>query len=228
MSKTLNQFIGSVKGGLARTSHFAVSFVMPKCLDASRFGKDVLEKVLLFCEQTQLPGLNVATTPIRTWGETREMPYERMYEPITFTFYVDKEMKVKLFFDQWITSIQDNQTRHMNFYENYIVDVNVEVYDVADNSRYKATLFEAYPKTISAVEMNYGGKDVMRVQVTFAYRYWTTNQMSTVTSASGIIQPTGLGKIVADVMEVPNKIWNVYNTGDWQNALKSMDLPSLF
>lgn len=227
-NRTLRQFIGTVKQGLARTSHFNVSFPRPKCVDPNLFNDQVIQHVHLFCEQTQLPSLNISTTPIRTWGETREMPYDRMFDPVNLTFYVDKEMKVKLFFDQWISSIQDFQTRHITYYDDYTVQMDIQVFDVAENSRYQVSLMEAYPKTISAIEMNYGGKDVMRVQVTMAYRYWYTNEMTLVAGATGVKQPTGLGKLIADGMAIPNKIWNSYNSGDWQDALKSMDLPQLF
>ena len=227
-TQTLRQFIGHVKQGLARTSHYNVSFKRPTVVDENLFNQTAVEKILLFCEQTQLPGMNIQTSPVRTYGETIEMPNDRMFDPVTFTFYVDKEMKVKIFFDQWISNIQNGQSRQFNFYKDYVVDVAVEVYDVAENSRYKVELKEAYPKTISSVEMNYGGKDVMRVQVTMAYRYWTTSQMTNEVNSSGLKQPTGLGALIAKGMEVPNKLWNAYNTGDWQNTLKSMDLPTLF
>lgn len=225
-NKTLREFIGNVKQGLARTSHFGVSFNRPKCLDGNTFTGDLIQKVHLFCEQTQLPSLNVNTTPIRTWGETREMPYDRTFDPVNFTFYVDKEMRVKLFFDQWISSIQDYKTRHMSFYEDFTVDVNVEVFDVSGTSRYRVSLKEAYPKTISAVEMNYGGKDVMRVQVTFAYRYWETNRLTSVSSASGVNQQS-TSVVIPDSAVVPNKTFNASAT-DWQNTLKSLDLPQFF
>lgn len=220
-NRTLQEFIGSVKQGLARTSHFSVSFNAPACIDANVFHPELIQKVHLFCEQTQLPSLNVNTTPIRTWGETREMPYDRTFDPVNFTFYVDKDMKVKLFFDQWISSIQEYSTRHMNFYVDYVVDVDIEVYDIEGNFTYKVSLIEAYPKTLSAVEMNYGGKEVMRVQVMFAYRYWETNQMTPVSGSVGVNEQF-------DSMELPNESDDLYTEQDWQNTLTSMDLPQQF
>ena len=220
MSKTLQDFIGNVKRGLAKTSHFAVSFNRPLCIPAGLFDDSIIQKIHLFCEQASLPAMNVVTSPIRTWGEVREMPYDRMFDPIPLTFYVDTDMKVKLFFDKWISSIQSHSSRKFNFYENYVVDLDIEVFDSAENSKYKVTLVEAYPKTLNAIEMNYGGKDVMRVQVTMAYRNWYTTEMSNNYSGSEDISLDSL-----DARAVYSKISSITN---WQNVLQSIDLSQIF
>lgn len=227
MSKTLQDFISNVKRGLAKTSHFSVMFNRPLCIPAGLFDDMTIQKIHLFCEQATLPAMNVVTSPIRTWGEVREMPYDRMFDPITLTFYVDTDMKVKLFFDKWISSIQSHTTRRFNFYENYIVDLEVEVFDSAENSKYKVVLVEAYPKTLNAIEMNYNGKDVMRVQVTMAYRYWHTHQMTndyTVTedrNQFGIDFDGMLSSALLNTSQYASSL-------DWQNILRSADLPTLF
>lgn len=226
--KTLREFIGKVKQGLARTSHYNVTFSPPSCINKTTFNGNIIRTILLFCEQTQLPSLNIATTPNRTWGEIRQMPYDKEYQEINLTFYVDKEMKVKLFFDQWMNAIKHSVSGHMAYYNDYIVDVKVEVFDVGENSRYIVTLKEAYPKNISAVEMNYGGKDVMRIQVSMTYKNWESNATIPASEVSGIPQKNSFGKIIASGMEIPNKVWNSYTSGDWKNVLKSMDLPQLF
>lgn len=225
MSSTLQEFISNVKRGLAKTSHFSVSFNRPLCIPAGLFDDSTIQKIHLFCEQAPLPAMNIVTNPIRTWGEVREMPYDRMFDPVTLTFYVDADMKVKLFFDKWISSIQSYSTRRFNFYENYVVDLHVEVFDSAENSRYKATLVEAYPKTLSAIEMNYGGRDIMRVQVTMAYRYWYTQQMTS--NYMGGEDRTALGLDISSG-GIRNTVQQFLTTMDWQNVLRSADLPPLF
>lgn len=228
MSKTLQEFISNVKRGLAKTSHFSVMFNRPLCIPASLFDDITIQKIHLFCEQATLPAMNIVTSPIRTWGEVREMPYDRMFDPVTLTFYVDTDMKVKLFFDKWISSIQGYSSRQFNFYENYIVDLEVEVFDSGENSKYKVTLVEAYPKTLNAVEMNYNGKDIMRVQVTMAYRYWYTQQMTSnyMGGEDKSLFGIDIGDTFASALTDTSRQYA--STFDWQNVLKSADLPPLF
>jgi hypothetical protein len=74
--KPINQFISHIKsGGLARTNRYAVMFTPPAGINPGN-----LQKILLFCDQIQLPGTNYSTTQNRMFGEFREVPYEKIYD----------------------------------------------------------------------------------------------------------------------------------------------------
>lgn len=175
----LNQFISTLKqNGIMRTSHFEVMFGLPPVLSgSSQFTYNNLSNILMFCESTALPGLNISSTPARTYGEIREMPYERMYGDILLTFYVDNSMLVKRLFDQWSNeSIQDSVTRDMNYYFDYVTDIDIHVLDIGANMRYTVTLHECWPKLIGQIEMNNASKDYMRLPISMNYKYWTSTQ----------------------------------------------------
>lgn len=182
---SLNRFISEVKSrGLARINRYAVEFVIP--------GGDGESTQLaqLFCETTSLPGMNIVTQPSRTYGEAREIPIgDRNFDVINMSFYVDADLKVKVLFDKWLNSIINPNTRHVSYYKDYITDIKISVVDVepgsmtqadgrviaeVDNKPYSVTLHEAYPKSISAIELNADGKGVMKLQVAFQYKYWTS------------------------------------------------------
>ena len=74
--------------------------------------------------------------------------------------------------DCWLNQIQDPWTRSFNYYDNYVTDIVIEVQDLKDQSRYGIKLFEAYPKSVGAVQLDYAGKDVMKIAVNFAYKYY--------------------------------------------------------
>jgi hypothetical protein len=137
-----------------------------------------LRKVLLFCDQIQLPGVNYSTTQIRTFGEFRETPYEKLYDNLTMSFYVDNDMKVKGLFDDWIGSIQDPITRTFSYYDQYISEMKIEVQDLQNKTRYEMTLYECYPKNIGSIQLDYANKDFMKMQVTMQYKYWTATPIS--------------------------------------------------
>lgn len=162
-------------GGLARTNRFSVlvtppDYVMSQLLNNGN--SSVLESLLMFCDSLQLPGVGINTAQTRTFGEVREMPYETNYEPITISFYVDNNFLVKQMFDAWVLGIQDWNTRKFKYYNQYAKDITIYVQDVEDNGKYAVRLFEAYPKSVSAISMSYESKELMKINVTLVYKYW--------------------------------------------------------
>jgi hypothetical protein len=193
----IRDFIAQVKtGGLARNNRYAVIFVPPAAVSSSDRGDyktpdyNSLNKVLLFCDQVQLPGLNYSTIQNRTFGEFREVPYERLFDAATFSFYVDTEFKVKKLFDEWSNGIQNPVTRNFNYYNSYTTPLVIEVQDLNDKTRYQMTLHECYPKTIGSIQLDYASKDVMKIQVTMQYKYWTATPITQLSDGQKI--PTSL------------------------------------
>lgn len=158
---TLNDFISEVRnGGMANANRYFVEIG-----SADR-------KTGLFCEQAQLPGTQVLSTPARIYGEMREAPYEMTFDPITLSFYVDNDWGVKTFFDTWRAKIIDPYSREIGWYTDYIQDIKIYCYNREEEKRYAVRLYEAYPKTISAIQLDYGNKDIPKLSVTIQYKYW--------------------------------------------------------
>ena len=170
---TLNDFIAQVKTvGMARTNRFNVILTPPQAL--SQIGANGLKNILIFCDQVQIPGLNLATVQNRSFGEFREIPYEKLYGDIQLSFYVDNNLTVKGLFDDWMDLIQNPNTRTFEYYDKYITDMQIEVEDLDNRIRYRTYVYEAYPKTISPIQLDYSSKDVMKMQVTMQYKYYKT------------------------------------------------------
>lgn len=175
--KPIEQFVSTVKqGALARTNRFAVQMATPKGM--TEVNLSAFQNVLLFCDSAQLPGANFSTTQNRTFGEFREVPYEKLYDQVSMTFYVDNKMSVKEFFDDWQNVIYNPATRTFGYYKDYVTDLTVLVQDINDNTCYAVTLFECYPKTISNIQLDAASKDVMKVTVGFQYKYWGASTVS--------------------------------------------------
>ena len=122
--------------------------------------------------------MNYSTAANVTYGESREIPYTRLYDNISMSFYVDNDMTTKRYFDDWLFSIQDPSKRVFNYYENYITDIIIKIEDLNNNTAYGIKLIEAYPKTISAIDLDYSSKEVMKINVNMAYKYWTPIDLS--------------------------------------------------
>lgn len=180
------KFIGEIKSlGLARTNRFEVEMTPPG--DSTD-----LQKMLLFCSSASIPGINLASATNRTYGETREVVYDRMYEPMNMTFHVDRKMTVKTIFDNWIDTIINPSNRTVGYYHSYTCDIKIKIQDVDEKATYIIYLNEAYPKTITAIDLNAADdNDTQRLAVSFAYRNWQTGhlqenpQTGLLTSAGG-------------------------------------------
>lgn len=164
----IKEFVATIKNnGLSRTNRYAVMF------GNIPWAENTLQRnTVMFCDQVQLPGTNFNTSDIRSFGEIRKAPYERLYEDINMSFYVDTDMSVKTFFDYWMNQIQDPVSRNFNYYNNYTSNIVLEVQDIHNKTRYNMVLFEAFPKSIGAVQLDYNSKDIMKLSVNFAYKYY--------------------------------------------------------
>ena len=211
MSTKLNEFIAQVKNyGMARNNRFSVIMNPPATI--TRFSG--LRQILLYCDQIQLPGLNLATTQNRSYGEFREVPYEKLYGDIQMSFYVDTNLYVKTFFDEWMASIQDPYTRTFEYYNRYITDMEIRVEDLQNSSVYIVTAYECYPKTVSPIQMDYANKDVMKLQVNMQYKYWRS-ESNNVALTDQTIERNEL---------VPESYYNNFNQfqRDWDNAQQAI------
>jgi hypothetical protein len=198
----IKDFVSEIKrGAVARTNRFAILFTPPVAVDAKGTPTNPdyssLRKILLFADSVQLPGVNFSTIQNRAYGEFREVPYEKLFDNINMSFYVDQDLKVKKLFDQWINGIQNPRTRTFNYYNNYTTNMVIEVQDLNDKTRYEVVLHECYPKTMSSIQLDASNKDVMKLQVSMQYKYWTASTISVLNDDQKI--PGGLlGKFTKD------------------------------
>lgn len=230
----LNEFISSVRGGMAKTTHFEVRLTLPPKLTNNDTLKSNLPKIILFCDQAQLPGISYGTAQVRSYGEFKEVPYEKLYEAVNLNFYVDVDMHVRTLFDTWVNLVQNPKTRDFNWANEYTTDsINIIIYDSNEAQRYICTLHKAYPKAISAVQLDYSSKEIMKLQVAFSYQYATFQQMLVGPGVSGVDNGVLPKQTIADFnygyeniqVEIPTEYINEFN--DFQtkyNQLTTADL----
>ena len=174
---TLKEFISQIRDGMARPNHFSVELSLPKILANDELIKPKMGKIMLFCEQSQLPGVSFMSSQVRSFGEFKEVPYEKLYEPVSLSFYVDSDFIVKRLFDKWINAIQDTRSRIYLYPDEYLsASITIYAHDVENNKKYSCILHNCYPKAVSPIQLDYNSKDVMRLGVQLSYKYFTTDQ----------------------------------------------------
>lgn len=199
------EFKGRVRGkGLSKQNRFYMIISPPPSI-----GTTDLSTVLLLCQSVSVPGVSIASAPVRTTGETIEAAYDRTFGAASATFYVDADMKVRFFFDEWVNSIQNPTTRVFAYPKEYkSPEIEIGVLRLDNNPSYIITLYDAFPKSIGNLSLSGENNNIMTLDVSFDYRYYTTKIMT----QTEINEPTNQQLLSADV----------------EQNMANLDLPSLF
>lgn len=172
-SFSLNNFITEVKTkGLARVNRFEVLITPPNVIG---YSLEDASKISLLCEISNFPPLNLSVKPFKIFGPSYQRPITSEYggDGISMTFHVDREMKVKRFFDDWAEGIVRRQDFTVNYQFDYATTINIRQLDEQDNVTYEIELLEAFPRSLTLMDLNQSAQSqTHRLNVIFAYRYW--------------------------------------------------------
>jgi len=131
------------------------------------------------------------------------------YDAIQMSFYVDGDMVIKGLFDNWIKGVQTGTSRNFNYYNDYISDpVSISVENLQDKTTYTVLLYEAYPKTVSAVQMGYDQRDIMKLSVTMMYKYWESSATILNQTPNNSVLPTVTDYIKPEIQDMITTVTN--------------------
>jgi hypothetical protein len=166
---SLSDFVSSIRSdSLARTNRFEV--LLPS-KPGSRAKSNL---VSLMCEQAQLPALTIATRSQKIFGPTRTRPVSSEYGgSAQFVFHVDRDMRIKEYFDDWVHTVISPTNFTVNYQRDYASSIFVRQLDEQDNITYEIELIEAFPVAIGQMDLNHlSSNQTHRLPVNFSYRYW--------------------------------------------------------
>ena len=195
--------------GMARPNRFLVIINPPQKLQItpggppSQLGRNesnnelssaaVRENMQMMCNKITMPSRDVNTQPVITYGPKREMPYAYSFSgEIEATFFGDKFLRQRLFWENWQKQIFNNETHDMKYYDEYVGSIDIlqlGQFDAKgdDDARvtYAVRLFEVYPQTISPIEYAYGQNNaIVEVPVTLNFRTWKNLTIDEVNKAT--------------------------------------------
>jgi|TARA_B100000242_G_scaffold218185_1_gene159519 hypothetical protein len=162
--------------------------------------KQTLESINMMCNAVTLPNRDINTVAHRTYGPKREMPYAYSFSgQIECSFYADKFLRQRLFFENWQKKIISQESHSMRFYDDYVGSMDILTlgqFDAKqdDDARvtYAVRLSEVYPQTIGSIEYSYGADEQTIVPITLNFRTWINLTMDQVNNAT-------TGKSLGDV-----------------------------
>lgn len=137
-----------------------------------------VRRVNAFCSEISMPSREAVTSEIKHNGPTRKFVYDYKSTPITATFYTDKFLRERTYFELWQKAAFSNTTHNFNFYNDYVSPVDIfQLGQFAskqerDDVTYGVRLLDCYPKTISDVTYSHTTNEIQTFDVTFEFRYW--------------------------------------------------------
>ena len=193
--------------GLARTGRFYASFQLPTGSDGPQSGLyaggdeftgfateeinrqiqlDNSRRVNAFCRSITMPDRTMTTSPIVTGpGAPRHFVTDHTYGELTATFYADKYLRERQYFELWQKSAFNSISNNYEFYDNYVSDIDLfnlgqfansagssEDPGARDDLTHGVKLYDCYPFSIGAPALTYDNNNVVTFDVQFKYRYW--------------------------------------------------------
>ena len=193
--------------GFARKARFYAEFALPKgvsqealfsegfedtssaALEKQAFPsqKDLLaiqqangRRVRAFCSNISMPEREMTTKEVRHGNApARNFVYDMKSSGISATFYADKFMRERSYFELWQKSaMSTSSTFNTNYYENYVSNLNIfQLGQFAsrqerDDITYGVQLIDCFPTKIGAVDYSHDANNVQTIDVDFSFRYW--------------------------------------------------------
>jgi hypothetical protein len=137
-------------------------------------------QVNIHCDTVTMPGRDLLQQEVQYGSDVkRQMVQTHTYEGnISATFYADKYMRERQFFEMWQNLCVDPISHTANYYDSYVGKMHI--YQLGSDTEvnrdmptYAIEALDVYPATIGAVEYGYAkGNEVQKITVEFAYKSW--------------------------------------------------------
>lgn len=199
----IGRFLANVgEGSFARPNRYLIVIYPPVSLIESQnelTSPQMLRNVGMMCNKIEFPSRDINSQEVITYGPKRNMPYAYSFPgSIEATFYSDKYLKQRAFFENWQLQMFNSDTHNMNFYQNYIGQMDIyqlstimKYDDDADLAlptteiTYAVRLYEVYPETISTVGLGMADNDsITEIPIKLSYRTWRNLSLEGIQNAS--------------------------------------------
>ena len=136
------------------------------------------QQINIHCDSVSMPGHDLQTQSVQ-WGSSpaRDIVQSHGFAgTINASFYADKYLRERHFFEMWQKMSVNTVTHKANYYDSYIGKMHIFQLgsdNLVDVPTYGIEAVEVYPATISAVEYAYGSSNqLVKINVGFNYKEW--------------------------------------------------------
>ena len=139
------------------------------------------QQVNLHCDSISMPGHDLQAQEVQHGSSpARSIVQSHAFAGnISASFYADKYLRERHFFEAWQKMAVDMVTHKANYYDNYVGKMQILQLGSLDGQGdrdvpvYGIEAIEVYPATIGAVEYSYANSNqIAKINVGFAYKQW--------------------------------------------------------
>jgi len=190
-TRSINDFVNTMKGGMAMSSEFEVSFIFPNddlksVVQGALSGVHTLASddiITMFCNEAQLPNVSSLTGQTNGvyMGEGQvNYSYGKLFTDVSLGWYCDKNMMPLKFLQEWHnyqfyygsgnkTPIRENRLFNTSLTRQDLVSRVRYPDEYQDRTVMKYTLLDAFPHSIDATPLSYGSSQLVNVSANFYY-----------------------------------------------------------
>lgn len=174
--------------GVVRTNSFLAYILPPKGLRSVY--KDTKDFIIR-CDSASIPSASFLNYELYRYGFgiQESAPYSVQFEPINLSFIMDSQAEIYTFFYRWMNTIVNYNTKkginvpiqspnhkpyEVGYKDDYATTVRVAVFNEKDKNIIEITLTDAFPMSISEIQMNWAAEnEIVRINVPMYYRDFT-------------------------------------------------------
>jgi len=137
-------------------------------------------QVNIMCDTVTMPGVDLQTQQVQYGSEPErnQVTSHGFAGNITATFYADKYLRERQFFELWQKHAVNTISHKANYYDNYIGKMHI--YQLGADSEvdrdmptYAIEAVDVYPEKIAAVDYSYASTNqVQKITIEFSYKQW--------------------------------------------------------
>tara|TARA_B100000929_G_C15361869_1_gene371264 strand:+ start:105 stop:671 length:567 start_codon:yes stop_codon:yes gene_type:complete len=178
----IDNFLAKVdgQGSFIRKNRYTVEIILPSPPNTVGMTHAIGDptNIEFLVKGVSFPARSFGTTNFRYGGKySMEIPYETPPgEAVSITFLETAKFPARKFWYNWLQWIQSNETYNMKYYDDFKGTIKISAYSELEsdvgNPGHVVKLINAWPKSISAIEMGWEGAELMDFSVDIAYKKW--------------------------------------------------------
>jgi len=187
--------VASGEKDIAKSNLFSVEITLPAMMYAQGNYpqyREHYESINYFADSVTLPARRIKTQSIKMIGQPYDYAYGQQKQEVRMSFIMTKDMYHRQFFETWMNMTANDAENRVTFYDEYTADIQILKWENAANVVYKGTagsgtgrpvhyqqrmnrstavwqMYGAFPFDISAMTLNNGPADLLKIDVDFKY-----------------------------------------------------------
>jgi hypothetical protein len=203
MTFSVQSLLGSLnQSGFHKTSHFSVQVMGPN------LSSNIERTIEMRGTNVDLPGRNLLTKENRPTGlgPFNKIAYGQTYPDITMQVLVSEDFRERQYFEHWQAKMvgtgafeptadpyQTGSSFNVGYFDNYAGTVLIKTYNSGKGVTSIHKLQQAYPIFIGTLPMSWDEDSLMKMTITFAYKYYRAEYYGSTQPGLGLGFSVNLG-----------------------------------